>query len=277
MTSVPLAVTLAAAAWIVAAVVMAALWAWHLHSKNAAVVGAGWTALVATFAVIYGAQASGMPGRRLAIASMMGSWGARLTVYLLYDRVFGRPEDGRYTDLRRRLGARAHAWFFWFFQAHAAMAVFFSLPALLAATNPNPEFAPIELAAVGLWIVAFSGETTADRQLLAFRSNPENGGRTCRAGLWRFSRHPNYFFEWLMWVACALFAVASPWGWIALACPLVMLYLLFTVAGVTGIPATEAQALRSRGADYRQYQATTSAFVPWFPRRSAERPADAVT
>jgi steroid 5-alpha reductase family enzyme len=84
--------------------------------------------------------------------------------------------------------------------------------------------------------------------------------------LWRYSRHPNYFFEWLVWVAYALFALASPFGALALICPMVMLYLLFRV---TGIPATEAQAIRSKGDDYRRYQASTSVFVPWFPRRAS--------
>ena len=82
-------------------------------------------------------------------------------------------------------------------------------------------------------------------------------------GLWRYSRHPNYFFEWLVWIAYAMFALASPWGWISLACPAVMLYFLLRV---TGIPATEAQALKSRGDDYREYQRTTSAFVPRRPK-----------
>ena len=82
-------------------------------------------------------------------------------------------------------------------------------------------------------------------------------------GLWRYSRHPNYFFEWLMWVAYALFALGSRWGVLTVACPAAMLYLLFKV---TGIPATEAQAVRTRGDDYREYQRTTSVFVPWFSR-----------
>jgi steroid 5-alpha reductase family enzyme len=83
-------------------------------------------------------------------------------------------------------------------------------------------------------------------------------------GLWNYSRHPNYFFEWLIWIAWLVFALGSPHGWIAFICPVLMLYFLFRV---TGIPATEAQALRSRGEDYRRYQQTTSAFVPWFKKK----------
>ena len=111
---------------------------------------------------------------------------------------------------------------------------------------------------------ALTGESTADRQLERFKAETANRGRTCRAGLWRYSRHPNYFFEWVIWVAYALFAASVARWRDRLACPPVMLYLLFRV---TGIPATEAQALRVAGDEYREYQRTTSAFVPWIPRK----------
>ena len=259
--------TLVVAGWIVAAVVMAGLWAWHVRLNNAGVVDAGWTALVGGLAIFDAMAAEdGLVGRRVAIATIMGVWAARLTVFLLVDRVLGKPEDGRYAELRRARRARANTWFFWFFQAQAAAAVFFTLPALLSVVNGSPDVAPLEVVAIALWIVAFAGEVTADRQLLVFKKNPANKGRTCQAGLWQYSRHPNYFFEWLIWVAYALFATASPWGWVAWLCPVTLLYLLFKV---TGIPATEAQAVRSRGDGYRRYQQTTSVFVPWFPRRLA--------
>ena len=97
-------------------------------------------------------------------------------------------------------------------------------------------------------------------------SNPtaSNKGHTCQVGLWRYSRHPNYFFEWLIWMAFALFALASRGGYWGLISPALILYF---VSRVTGIPATEAQAIRSRGEEYRRYQQTTSAFVPWFPKQ----------
>lgn len=262
----PPILAIAATGWIVAAVVMAALWVAQRRTKNAAIADAGWTALVAGLAIFDATQANGMPGRRLAIASMMGSWGARLTVHLLYDRVFGKTEDGRYVELRRVRGNRADRWFFWFFQAHAVAALFFTLPALVAVVNPAPDFSPLEYAAAALWAVAFAGESTADRQLLHFKMDPAHEGRTCQTGLWRNSRHPNYFFEWLMWIAYALFAAGSPWGWLAFTCPAVMLYLLVKV---TGIPPTEAQAVRTLGGEYLEYQQTTSAFVPWVRSRQS--------
>src|SRR5439155_8702317 len=256
-------ITLAAAGWILAAIVMSALWVWQIRIRNAGVVDSGWELLLAGLAVLYANVGDGAWARRSAIAWMMGSWGARLGVYILWDRVFGRPEDARYQTMRQEWGERADREFFWFFQKQALAAVFFSLPALFASLNPESMLSPIELAAAGLWIIGFAGETTADRQLLRFKKNPENRGHTCQSGLWRYSRHPNYFFEWVMWVAYALFASPSPHGWIAVACPAAMLYFLFSV---TGIPPAEAQALRSRGDEYRDYQRRTSVFVPWLPR-----------
>jgi len=111
------------------------------------------------------------------------------------------------------------------------------------------------------------GESMADRQLAHFRAQPANRGKTCRDGFWRYSRHPNYFFEWLHWFAYVALAVGSPVGWLAWSGPLVMfLFLRF----VSGVPYTETQALRSRGDEYRRYQRDTPMFFPWFPSRHSE-------
>jgi steroid 5-alpha reductase family enzyme len=121
------------------------------------------------------------------------------------------------------------------------------------------------VAGIALFIVALSGESAADAQLAAFKRDPANHGGVCDAGLWRYSRHPNYFFEWLIWIAYALFALPAPHGWIALAMPVLMLHFLINV---TGLKATEEQALRSKGERYRLYQARTSGFIPWLPKRT---------
>jgi steroid 5-alpha reductase family enzyme len=256
-------VRLAAFAWSLGASVMLVLWAWYRRHRNAGIVDVGWSVCLPLMALVYASLANGTMWRRWLIAGMFCLWGGRLAAYLLRDRVVGREEDRRYADLRARRSPAVSFDFFFFFQAQALIAVLLSLPALIAAVNGEPRIAALEIAAVVLWAVALAGEAVADRQLERFKARPSSRGRTCREGLWRYSRHPNYFFEWLIWVAYALFALASPWGAVALVCPALMLYLLFRV---TGIPATEAQALRSKGDDYRRYQETTSVFVPWFPR-----------
>jgi steroid 5-alpha reductase family enzyme len=249
--------------WAGAAALMAVLWVWHLRLRNAGLVDVGWATSVGGLALFYGLFGPGDSRRRGVMTAMMVIWSGRLAWYLLHDRVVGQPEDARYADLRARRSSAASWSFFPFFQAQALAVVLLSVPALIAALDPDPSFTAVEVAAVAIWLVALAGESVADSQLEHFKAQRDNRGRTCRVGLWRYSRHPNYFFEWLIWVGYALFASVSPFGWIAVACPLLMLYLLFQV---TGIPATEAQAVRTRGDDYRHYQATTSAFVPWLPR-----------
>jgi steroid 5-alpha reductase family enzyme len=201
--------------------------------------------------------------RALLIAAMAALWGLRLAIFLLLTRVIGHPEEGRYVQLRREWGGNLPLKFLLFFQFQALLAVLLSTPFLLAALNPRPRLSALECAGAALWLIAWTAEFLADSQLQSFKSNPANRGVTCRVGLWRYSRHPNYFFEWLIWVAFAVFAMGSPYGYLAVFAPLLMLFFLFRV---TGIPATEAQALRSKGDDYRRYQQTTSAFVLWFPR-----------
>jgi steroid 5-alpha reductase family enzyme len=252
---------------------MAALWLVGRRTGNMAFVDAGWAAGLALLGALYAALSPAPAARRAIIAGMALVWGVRLAVHLLTDRMLrlqgGKltvlPEEGRYVKLRADWGAAAHARFFVFYQAQALLDVLLSAPFFLAARNTAPRLHPLELAAPALLAIAVLGEGTADRQLRRFRADPANKGKTCRAGLWRVSRHPNYFFEWLVWIAFFLLALPAPHGWIAIFCPLLMLVFLFKV---TGIPATEAQALRSRGDDYRRYQQETSAFFPWFPRKA---------
>ena len=256
--------TLILAGWAGSALLMAALWAWHLRLRNAAVVDVGWAASLALLAIGYAVVGGGDPTRRWLAGGLMGVWGLRLAVHLYVDRVRGGvAEDARYRELRESWHTHLGVRFFLFFQAQALLAALLSWPVAAAASDARPGLRGVEFAAFVLWTVSVIGETLADHQLARFKADPGNRGRVCRVGLWATSRHPNYFFEWLVWVAYALFASASPWGWLAWGCPALMLYLLFRV---TGIPATEAHALRSRGDAYRDYQQTTSAFVPWWPR-----------
>ncbi|MEP6963805.1 MAG: DUF1295 domain-containing protein, partial [Acidobacteriota bacterium] len=175
----------------------------------------------------------------------------------------GHEEEGRYQELRRQWKTNLAFKFLLFFELQAVTCVILSIPFLTAAINPDPHFHPLEYASAALWLLAITGESLADAQLTAFKKTPANKGHTCQQGLWHYSRHPNYFFEWLIWVAFALYATASPYGYLGWISPALILYFLLRV---TGIPATEAQALRTRPTEYREYQRTTSAFVPWFPK-----------
>jgi steroid 5-alpha reductase family enzyme len=252
------------ALWGGAALVMVALWVIQRARSDASLVDAGWAGCIGLCGASLLAAGHGDGTRRLVAGLLIGAWSLRLTIHLLRDRVIGKHEDGRYQMLRAQWGVRAQPKFFVFFQLQALLAAAFSLPFLTLAGNAAPFGQPGDLIALCIWALAVAGEMSADRQLAVFRADPVNRGRTCRSGWWRYSRHPNYFFEWLHWWTYVGLCVGEPTIWIAVAVPVVLLVLLLRV---TGIPYTEARALASRGDDYRAYQQTTSAFVPWFPRR----------
>jgi len=254
------------AGWLCIACVMAALWALQRARRDAGVVDVGWAAGLGVLAVLYAAAGSGPPLRRALVAAMATTWSLRLAWHLLADRIVGKAEDGRYRTLRERWGKQAQPRFFAFFQVQALVDAILSVPFLVAMRVRAPLRA-WDAAGVLVWAVAVSGEALADAQLARFRADPANRGRTCRVGLWRTSRHPNYFFEWVHWWSYVLVGVGSPVWWATLIGPALMAFFLFAV---TGIPATEAQAVVSRP-DYEEYRRTTSAFVPWFPKRQGPR------
>jgi steroid 5-alpha reductase family enzyme len=241
-------------------------WVWHLRLKNAGVIDVVWGANQALAAAVYAVFGSGWGPRRFAIAAMVGLTGLRLSWYLSR-RVLGHPEEGRYVALREEWGAKGdiNLIFLAFFLFQAVLVVALSLPFLLISQNQAPGFAGVEKAALALFFAGFLGESLADVQLKAFKADPASKGRTCRRGLWRYSRHPNYFFEWTMWLSYAVMALAAPYGWATLYAPALMLHFLLNV---TGVKITEEQCLRTRGEDYARYIRETSAFVPWFTRRS---------
>jgi len=247
-----------------ASLLMALLWLVQRRIGDASFVDAAWAGSVGLLAVIYAYFADGYLPRRVLVAALGAVWAFRLARYLLVDRVLqAEEEDGRYRMLRQNWGEKAQIYFFLFFQVQALFVFAFALPFFCAAANPHSGLTPGDYAGVGVWLIAVVGEGVADRQLARFRSDPAHRGKTCRSGLWRYSRHPNYFFEWVHWWAYVLMGAGSPCGWATLAAPAFMLFLLFRV---TGIPYTEKRALASRGEEYRAYQRTTSVFIPWVPR-----------
>jgi steroid 5-alpha reductase family enzyme len=258
------AITTAGIGAAIVATLMFLLWLIHLPMKNASIVDVGWAASLTALAIVYAVRATGDRTRAIVIATMVSIWAIRLAIHLLV-RIVGKPEEGRYQQLRREWKTALGLKFLVFFEFQAILAIILSVPFLLPTLNQASGLTAIEIAAIALWLVAIVGEAIADAQLNRFKADTANRGRTCQVGLWAWSRHPNYFFEWLIWVSFALFAFASPWGWLGVLSPTLILYFLFKV---TGIPATEAQALRSRGDEYRRYQETTSAFFPWFPRKT---------
>lgn len=250
------------ALWLLVAAAMLAGWQWQRRRRNAGVVDVIWTAGLGTGAVSLAALGDGARAPRVLLAALGGVWSLRLAMYL-WTRVKREGEDGRYRHLRSLWSADPRRWLA-FFQLQALLVPMFALPFVAVAVNPHSS-PPWLAVGTAVWGLAVAGETVADAQLAGFRSKADNRGRTCRTGLWRYSRHPNYFFEWLHWFAYPALAAGSPlWPLAWLGPALMWVFLRF----LSGVPWTEAQALRSRGEDYLDYQRRTPMIIPWFPRRS---------
>ncbi|GAB6195107.1 DUF1295 domain-containing protein [Lysobacter xanthus] len=251
-------------------VVMTLGWLWQWRTRNAGLVDVLWSLGVGGSAVALALVGDGAVLPRVLLGVLGGVWGLRLALHLGH-RVFTEAEDGRYAYLRAHWNG-SQVRFFLFFQLQALLVPLFALPFAAVARAPGGGPGGWLVAGVAIWLLALAGEGIADRQLARFRADASNRGRTCRDGLWRYSRHPNYFFEWLHWFAYAALAAGSPWWWMAAAGPVVMYVFL---RWISGIPFTEAQALRTRGDDYADYQRTTPMLIPRLPRRTAPRRAAA--
>lgn len=213
-------------------------------------------------------QTNGEPpsARQTLVAILIGLWGLRLGLHIAR-RSAVETEDGRYARLRLEWGARFQAKMFGFLMLQAAAAALLVVSPLLAAHNPAAGLTLQDGVASLVLIVALTGESLADRQLAAFKADPANRGLICDVGLWAWSRHPNYFFEWLSWCAWPVFAIdlsgSWPWGWLALTGPA---YIYWLLTSVSGIPLIEAHMRRTRQEAFAIYSARTSRFFPRPPR-----------
>lgn len=240
--------------------------AWLVQRRTG---NAGWVDVIWTFSLgvagvvyaLYPLDPGAPTARQCLVAALVACWSLRLGLHIA-GRTRHGEEDARYAQFRRDWGEAFEVRIFGFLQIQAIVAALLAVPMLLAARKPGPLSMP-DAAAVTVLLVAVIGEAIADRQLQRFRQNPAHRGGICEVGLWGWSRHPNYFFEWLGWVAYPLFAIGPigeyDWGWLALFAPLFMYWLLVYVSG---IPPLEQQMLRSRGEAFRNYQARVSAFFP---------------
>lgn len=242
---------------------MALLWRRQRKTGKSGIVDIAWPAGVGVLATFFClATSEGWLPRRILISVLAMIWAIRLARHI-QQRLTKETDDSRYLELRNKWGQRYQKRLLLFYQFQAFGVLLFALPMWLAARNPEP-FGLADWFGIGIWLIALVGETTADRQLEVFKSNPANRAEVCQNGLWRYSRHPNYFFEWLHWWAYVCFAANAPLGWLAVLGPVAMFYF---VVFVTGIPPAEASSLKRRGNAYRRYQQTTNKFFPG-PRRS---------
>ncbi|EPG65866.1 DUF1295 domain-containing protein [Leptospira wolffii] len=251
-------------AWVVVFFLMSLLWLIGKFIRNYAIVDLGWGLCISTVAIVYFLLGDAFSTRKAIFAFMATVWGWRLSYFIFTTRVLSGHEDPRYAAFRKDYGNQVDRKFFTnVFQFQGILGTALSLPFLFPALNPTVETHPLEVIGLAVFAIGILGESAADFQLAEFKSEKSNEGKVCDTGLWRYSRHPNYFFEWVIWISFGLVSLASPWGWLGLLSPLTM-YLLLTK--ITGIPLNEAGQLKSKGRLYEEYRSKTSAFFPWFPK-----------
>ena len=245
--------------------IMALAWFVQRQTGNSGWIDVTWSLGVGGVAFIAAAWplGQGWPHwRQMGVAVLAVAWCLRLGVHIA-TRTRAATDDPRYRNLVIQWGKDAARRMFWFLQSQAVVGIVLALSIVLAAQNPNPNVRVQDWIGLLILLAAIVGEAIADRQLRAFKSDPTNRNAICDVGLWRWSRHPNYFFEWLSWLAYPIialdFAGHNPYGWLSLAAPICMYWIL---VHVSGIPPLEDHMLRSRGEAFRAYQKRTRAFLP---------------
>jgi steroid 5-alpha reductase family enzyme len=242
--------------------------AWLLQQRTG---NSGWVDTIWTFALgLVGAAAALWPiegaapnARQWLVAALVTLWSLRLGLHIAI-RTAGIADDPRYAAFAKEWGIDAPRRMFVFLQNQALGTIPLAFAIFVAARVPSDGLRPQDYVGVLILLIGIAGEAQADAELKRFRQDPANTGRVCDVGLWRWSRHPNYFFEWFGWLAYPVIGLSLdyPWGLATLLAPVFMYWIL---VHVTGIPPLEEQMLRSRGDRYRAYQSRTSRFFPLPP------------
>ncbi|MFO8047701.1 MAG: DUF1295 domain-containing protein [Desulfosudaceae bacterium] len=249
-----------------AAGLMVCGWIYSLIRKNVTIADSLWGLGFVLIAWLTFFRVDGVPARKLLLAIMVTLWGLRLFIHLS-TRNRGKEEDPRYAKWRQQHGQ--HFWIISLFKVFLVQALFQWVIALgvqhgQAATQP-PHLTWLDFLGISIWLAGMIIETTADVQLKTFLADPANRGKIMDKGLWRYSRHPNYFGESLIWWGIFVMVLATPWGFWSVISPALITYTLLRLTGVTLMEETQFAGNPA----YRDYIRKTSAFIPWFPRRDA--------
>ena len=205
----------------------------------------------------------GWTTRQLIVSVMIFSWGTRLALHIAI-RKRGKGEDFRYAKWRQDWGR----WFVLrsYFQIYMLQGVFLliiALPILLINLSQKEDLTVVDLLGIGVWCIGFFFEAAGDYELQQFKKRPENKGRIITTGLWKYTRHPNYFGEVVMWWGIFLIALSVQNGWIAVLSPLTISFLLLRVSGVTML-----EKKYQGNSEFEAYAKRTNAFFPWFPKKN---------
>jgi steroid 5-alpha reductase family enzyme len=248
-------------------ILMAFAWVVQQRSGNSGWVDTIWTfsvGLVGAGSALWPVAGAAPNARQWLVAALVAVWSLRLGVHIAI-RTAAITDDPRYAAFAKEWGADSPRKMFVFLQNQGLGSIPLVFAIFVAARVPSDAPRLQDYLGVLILLIGILGEALADAQLKRFRENPANKGWVCDVGLWRWSRHPNYFFEWFGWLAYPVIALSPDyvWGWATLLAPVFTYWILVYV---TGIPPLEQQMLRSRGARYRDYQSRTSAFFPLPPQ-----------
>ncbi len=246
------------------AVLMIGTWVVSVRLRNASIVDIVWGAGFVLVAWVSYALGDGVASRKMLLAWMVTLWGGRLAVYL-FIRNHGKGEDPRYVAMRNRRGdkfARQSLWLVFGLQGVLMWIV--SLPVQVGSVADQPaSLGPVEIVGVILYTIGIYFESTGDFQLSQFKADPANAGQVMDQGLWRYTRHPNYFGDFCVWWGIWIVAAATGVGIYAVVGPIVMTFFLLRVSGV----AMLERSIGKRRPGYDEYVRTTNAFFPAPPKR----------
>ena len=239
--------------------IMLLAWVLYLICKNPGIIDGFWPITITVNACVFGLTQAHHGLYISLVYACLFVWFLRLGGYLWLTRILPNHVDKRYIELSEHWQMKKSLGFLWNFLFQGLLAWVMAMPFLFI--TQVPYIKGLYNVAMIIILCSIILETVADQQLQTFKR--QHKGKVCNVGLWQYSRHPNYFFEWLMWVGFALVAISmQPWGWIGLISPVLLLFIMLVLTG----PITEKGSLKSRGEAFKNYQKTTSYFVPWFKR-----------
>jgi len=244
--------------WGVIITLMTIVWIIFMWKKNPGIIDVFWSIAIFISALLLSSIDINNP-IKLIFQLILAVWAVRLSSYLFLKRIVPQHLDQRYEDLSQKWRVSKNIGFFFNFQFQGILAIIISTPFIFI--KEINQINLISLVSIILIIISIIGESIADLQLQKFKKLKTKN--VCDVGLWRYSRHPNYFFEWMIWLGFALAGITFPFGWLGLASPLLLLLLMLKVTG----PITEQGSIKSRGNKYLVYQKKTSMFVPWPPKK----------
>lgn len=231
------------------------IWFWYRYTNNPSVVDIGWASGLTLSGLIYLTQ-SEWTLRPFILGLTLIIWGVRLGGYLWYTRIRHKVVDKRYVALSENWKIAQPLGFFLNFQLQGVFIFIISIPWYFTSIKAQSNLSPLDIIGLLIFSIAIIFETASDLQLSDFKK--KYPGRVCNAKLWQYCRHPNYFFEWLVWCAFTMFALSLPYGWISIISPLMLYFIMTRITA----PLTEKGSIQSRGEAYIQYQKETPMFFP---------------